>query len=101
MEGLRGSPGAGKEGAKQENSIALTWWRWCPELRLLQGTCCSLGGEGDGDAAPGVMLLLCIPDPSLQAAVGLWHSLTHRGKGGVGSALDQPILVPCCTPLPG
>ena len=87
VEGLRVSLGAGKEGGKQENRVALTRWRWCPELgewRVLQGTCRSLGGEGGGDADPAVMLPLCIPEPSLQAAVGLQHNSTRREKGGVG-----------------
>lgn len=84
MEGLRGSLGAGKEGGKQENSIALSQWTWCLEQRCsgcCRGHAAPLGDKGDGDAVPGVMLLLCISDPSLQAAMGLWHSLTLREEG--------------------
>lgn len=66
------SLGAGKETGKQENNIALTQWRWCcgalsRGLRVLQGMCCSLGGEGGGDAAPASPCLpLPAPEPSLQ-----------------------------------
>lgn len=53
--------------------------------RVLPGTCCSLGGEGGGDAAPAYPCLsLPVPEPSLRAAVGLRHNLTHGEKGGAG-----------------
>lgn len=54
-------------------------------LRVLPGMCCSLGGEGGGDAAPAYPCLsLPVPKLSLRAAVGLRHNLTHGEKGGAG-----------------
>lgn len=48
------------------------------------GSGCCRGHAAPWEAKAMVMLPLHIPHPSLQAAVGLWHSLTHREKGGVG-----------------
>lgn len=81
MKGLRGSLGAGKEGGKQENGIALTWWRWCPVRR--GGGCCR-EHVAPWEAKMAVIPPLLIPEPSLQAAVGLRHNLTHGEKGGAG-----------------